>query len=622
MKNGVAAAGIAAIAALNRLREHLPWAFAEDGGLKVEEVAAAFHGMDVASNERGSRYRFDWAGSQDAFNALQAPVASTLAPCRDLSREFDQTANLFIVGDNLEALKILRDAYRGRVKMIYIDPPYNTGSDFIYKDDYRDPLAQYLRETGQADKAGVTRAAARDEERKVNGRKHSRWMSMMLPRLFIAKELLRKDGVMFVSIDDNELNHLRMLMNLVFGEDRVDAFVWRKTGDDRYGKMRNVSTFRKDHEYILAGFKAECILNKLIDFPDFRNEYSNRDNDPRGPWESGSISRTEAASDRLHENYYSVTSPTGAVCNRQFDFSEDCFRQKEGDNRIVWPKNGQGVPREKIFINEKRVSTPTSLLLNRGSTYSGTQELKGMFAETDIDAEKIRPKPSRLINMLAQLATESDSVVMDFFAGSSTTAYAVMQLNAEDGGARQCISVQLPELIPEKSVARKAGYSTVADISLERLRRAGDKIRETMGDAKIDTGFRVFEMTESAFRSWRGTDEPTIESWQKEEKLALNEPVKDVPDEALIFELMLEEGYPLTSEIKHLEVGRNRVWKISHPELADAGKVLHVCLDEALESDIHLQLGLLSRSRLIVRDKSLTDSLAVDLSTQCWLRAI
>ena len=620
-----AAQNAAALAALETMRDQIPWAFAENGkgDFMPETVICALRGLD-ASPDRGKRYRFDWAGSQDAQNALRVPTVATLAPRRDLSRNFEDTRNIFICGDNLEALKILRKAYAGRVKMIYIDPPYNTGGDFVYKDNFRDPLNQYLRETGQVGADGkAVHSGARAEERKVNGRKHSNWMSMMFPRLFLAREFLSDDGVIFVSIDDNEVHHLRMLMNIVFGESRVDAFVWRKTSDDRYGKMRNVSTFRKDHEYVLVGFKNKEVFNKLHDFPDFRNEYSNRDNDHRGPWGSGSVSRTEAASDPAHENYYSVTSPQGAVSTRQFDFPEDEFRRKVEDNRITWPKEGHGVPREKVFINEKRHITPFSLLLNMGSTYSGTKELKDIFAEEKVGADEIRPKPSRLIRALVQLATEPDSIVMDFFAGSGTTAHAVMRLNAEDGGARQCISVQLPEPTPEKSQMRKAGYSTVSEFALARLRKTGEANGHSdILKSAVDTGFRVYDMVPSAFRPWRGAEEQSKEKWEAAQKLALDSLPKKTDEDSLVVEVMLEEGYPLTSTIERVTAGANHVWRISDPDSAEDGTALHVFFGKETPDDLAVQLDLPLGARLVVRDKSLSDTAAVTQGTQTSLRAI
>ena len=620
-----AAQNAAALAALETMRDQIPWAFAENGkgDFMPETVICALRGLDV-SPERGKRYRFDWAGSQDAHNAWRVPTVATLAPRRDLSRNFEDTRNIFICGDNLEALKILRKAYAGRVKMIYIDPPYNTGGDFVYKDNFRDPLSQYLRETGQVGANGKpVRAAARAEERKVNGRKHSNWMSMMFPRLFIAREFLSDDGVIFISIDDNEVHHLRMLMNIVFGESRVDAFVWRKTSDDRYGKMRNVSTFRKDHEYVLVGFKNKEVFNKLHDFPDFKNEYPNRDKDSRGPWKLGSISKKEAASDPDHENYYSVTSPSGKVYTRQFDFPEDEFRRKSADNRIFWGNNGDAVPGEKVFVNEKRFVTPFSLLLNMGSTYSGTKELEDIFAKDDIRGEDIRPKPSRLIRALVQLATEPDSIVMDFFAGSGTTAHAVMRLNAEDGGARQCISVQLPEPTPEKSQMRKAGYSTVSEFALARLRKTGEANGNSgILESEVDTGFRVYEMAQSAFRPWRGVGEASVKSWVAEQELALDSLPKKTDEEALMVEVMLEEGYPLTSEVERMAVGSDHVWRITDPNPAKNEEALYVFLGEKVPDDLAARLKLPQGARLIVRDKSLTDSSAVTQGTQTSLRAI
>ena len=624
-----AAQGEAALAALEKMRDQIPWAFAENGEFKPEEVIAELRGIDVTSADRGARYRFDWVGSQDAFAALHLPSIATLAPRRDLSRNFDDTRNIFIRGDNLETLKILRTAYAGRVKMIYIDPPYNTGGDFVYKDNFRNPMAQYLRETGQVDEEGkTTRAAARKEERKVNGRKHSNWLSMMFPRLFIAREFLSDDGVIFVSIDDNEVHHLRMLMNMVFGENNCEGVIsWRRRSNqpnDAPKMMAKVSEFilvyAKNSDSLVAGksFNRMPLSAARLD------SYSNPDNDPRGDWSS----TPWMASIGQSGSRYELTTPAGVSYDGTWLGPMSSFRKLQREGRIIFPSNGKGKPRKKIYKAERIVQgqPPVDFWVgeNYGDNLSANAEMKSLFGEHDRVYDY--PKPVRLIKTMAHIATQPDSIIMDFFAGSATTAHAVMRLNSEDGGNRQCISVQLPEPVSEKSKAHSAGFFTVADIGIERLRRAGEKIARAqnsdMSEVKVDTGFRVYEMAQSAFRPWRGTEKATMESWKEEQELSLESLPQKADEDSLLVEVMLEEGYPLTSKIERVKAGRDKVWRVSHPDLAEKGKILHVFFGKKTPDDLAFQLGLKPGARLVVRDKSLTDSAAMTQGTQTSLRAI
>lgn len=328
--------------------------------------------------------------------------------------------NILIEGDNFHALTVLNYTHKESIDVIYIDPPYNTGnSDFTYNDKF----------VGKDD-----------------GYRHSKWLNFMDKRLKLAKKLLSENGVMFISIDDNEVTQLKMLCNKIFGESNVDIMIWRKSGVGRDGKMKNTTTFRIDHEYIIVCYKGEKILNKIIETPNFVNLYPNPDNDPRGPYKAGSISKKEKASNPNHKNYYTVETPTGKKITRQFDISKEEFDELNNDivinaegipvSRIYWGKNNDSVPSIKTFINELRSITPYSILLNKGTTTDGTKELNNIL---NGDFTSMRPKPSMLIKTLIQLASNKDSIILDFFAGSGTTGQAVIQLNEEDNGKRKFI---------------------------------------------------------------------------------------------------------------------------------------------------------------------------------------
>ena len=632
-QNTRAAQGEAALAALEKMRDQIPWAFAENGEFKPEEVLSVLRGMNVASADRGARYRFDWAGSQYAFAALHLPPVAALAPRRDLSRNFDDTRNIFIRGDNLEAMKIIRNGFAGRVKMIYIDPPYNTGGDFVYKDNFRDPMAQYLRETGQVDETGkVLRAAVRAIERKVNGRKHSNWLSMMLPRLFIAREFLSNDGVMFVSIDDNEVHHLRLLMNILFGENNFIAqFVWRK----KYGGGKGAKNIVDMHDYILCyakdverlpGLRLPRTQQQKAAFHLEDEHVESRGKHYTRPLKSGLAPRPTLV--------YQIRCPDGSFVETQWICAEAEYQRLLAEGRIVFKKLRSGtynVYKKFYEFDNGDAVLPESIIYDLAYNQNGKEEIKALFGVKEgREVPFENAKPVKLLKHLIAMSTceNKDGIIFDFFAGSATTAHAVMELNAEDGGERQCISMQLPEPTPEKSEARKAGFLTVADIGMERLRRAGEKIQKSengkMLPTAVDSGFRVFELSQSAFRPWRGTEKLSVDNWTEEQKLALESLPKKTDAESLIYELMAEEGYPLTSLVEELKAGRNRVWRITDPDqaLAEEGKILHVCLDAQVADDLHLRLGLRRGSRLVVRDKSLTDSQAMTLGIHCRVRLI
>lgn len=487
---------------LNQLKAILPEAFTENK-IDWEKLRAALGDNIEFKNER---YVLNWAGKSDAFRALQAPSTATLSPCPEESVYFEQSGNVFIEGENLEVLKALQKSYFGKIKMIYIDPPYNTGNDhFIYPDRFSESREDYLSRIGDKDETGLmTREGLFRKNSKDGGHYHSNWLSMMYPRLFLARNLLRDDGVIFVSIDDNEVHNLRLLMNEVFGEENFSGnFLWhrRQRADSR--NQSNVST---DHEYIVAYSKSENAIQKGVSID--TEKYGNPDNDPRGPWASIDLSGLATAAQRPNLHYDIVDPATGNVYppnpTRGWSKSKENVRKMIGEGRILFPKNPSGRPREKKFLNDLLTTiTGFSTCLDSkvvGYTTNGTREVTEIFKGKYFDF----PKPSTLIKVFIEQASSinSQDIILDFFAGSCTTAHAVLELNREDGGNRKFICVQLPEKCDENTEAYKAGYSTIAEIGKERIRRVIRKISDDQSvkldldgrAASQDLGFKVFKL--------------------------------------------------------------------------------------------------------------------------------
>ena len=541
---------------------------------------------------REERYQFTWPDKKKAILAANAPISATLRPCKEESVDFDNTQNLYIEGDNLDVLKLLRETYLGKIKMIYIDPPYNTGNDFLFEDDFAEDAEEYLSRSGQYDEAGNRLVANTDS----NGRFHTDWLNRMYPRLKLARDLITEDGVIFISIDDNEQENLKKICNEVFGND-VETFVWRKSGIGRDGKMKNTTTFRNDHEYILVCYKNEHKLNKSFELPQWENDYGNPDNDIRGPYKPGSISNKESASNPNHPNYYSVISPSGKVFTRQFNVPKDEFDKLNNDNRIYWGKNGDAVPAIKIFVNEKRIVTTSSIIDDKKcTTTEGSKELSGIMQEENI-GNQLRPKPSALIKKLIVLGSQQSSIILDFFSGSATTAHAIMQLNAEDGGKRKFIMVQLPEKCDEKSEAYKAGYKNICEIGKERIRRAGKKIKEEnpMTTHDLDIGFRVLKLDSSNMD----------DIYYSPDKLGKQDLFKDnvKPDRTpmdLLFQVMLEKGIPLSSKIESKAIDGKTVWYVD-------GNYLVSCFDTDVTEETITTIAKEKPYYFVMRDSSLAD---------------
>lgn len=432
-------------------------------------------------------YEFNWEGKELAYKLAQTPSIGTLIPDKESSKNWDDTENLYIEGDNLEVLKLLQKSYFGKVKMIYIDPPYNTGKDFVYHDNFRDNIANYKESTNQTTRANP----------ETNGRYHTDWLNMMYPRLKLARNLLREDGVIFISIDDNENSNLRKICDEVFGESNyVQEIIWQK----KFSPQNDAKYFSLNHENIYCYAKSKDLFSRnLLPMTDEqKSRYKNLDNDSRGPWTSGDISVSRVT----EKDIYGIKTPSGREIyppnGRSWRVSEEKLNDLIKDNRIWFGENGDNVPRIKRFLSEVQNGiVPISLWYHEevGHTQSAAQNLKKLFNDKALFDY---PKPVELIKKELLLATDKNDIVLDFFSGASTTAHAVMQLNMEDIGKRKFIMVQLPELTYEKSDAYKSGYKNICEIGKERIRRAGDKIvsenKDKEGIENLDIGFKVFKL--------------------------------------------------------------------------------------------------------------------------------
>lgn len=549
------------------LKSLMPEVF-DEGKIDFEKLKATL-GEDVSfSNER---YVLNWAGKSEAFHIMQRPSSATLIPSRAESVDFDTTQNIFIEGENMEVLKVLQKSYFGKVKMIYIDPPYNTGNDsFIYPDKFSETKEEYLKRVGDKDEEGyMTREGMFHKNSRENGQYHSNWLNMMMPRLYLAKSLLREDGVIFISIDDNEVHNLRLLMNEIFGEENfVAQFIWEKRVNR---ENRNEVSVR--HDYVVCYSKyTESDVKRIMQTP--MNEkalsnYSNPDNDPRGLWKSDPAHAQ--AGHGTKSQFYTLIAPNGKrhelPSGRCWLYTKDVMDAAIKDNRIWFGKDGNGVPRIKTYLTSKErgLTLETILFAKDASTNEKAKnDLKELF---DGIAVFETPKPVELISILAQVALK-DGLVLDFFAGSSATAHAVMQLNKEDGGNRRFICVQLPEPCDHKSEAYKAGYSTIADISKERIRRAGAKLRaeieseraqkaselsfdDTNETAMPDFGFKVFRLADSNFKQWRDFRGSEQQQWQQQSIDFINPVAKNATIDNMVYELLLKNGKSLNSTIEH-----------------------------------------------------------------------
>lgn len=440
-------------------------------------------------------YEFTWVGKRNAIMEAGRPTTKTLRPKVEDSVNWNKTENVYIEGDNLEALKILQESYLGKIKMIYIDPPYNTGNDFIYNDNFRESVESHDEKLGAIDELGNRLI----ENKNTDSRYHSNWLNMIYSRLKLAKNLLKKDGLIFISIDDNEVQNLRKLCDEIFGEENfISCNIWQKI----HSNKNDAKYFSENHEYILvyAKSKVDVKIGLLPRTKEMNERYKNPDNDPRGPWQSGDL----VASGERSTGYFIVKSPiTGKEFNvpegKHWVYSEENLKKLVADNSIWFGKDGNAFPRKKRFLSEvQNGRTPGTLWLSNevGHNQSATREVIKLFeGNRYFDF----PKPVELIKRILQISTSDNDIILDFFSGSATTAHATMQMNLEDGGNRKFIAIQLKENTNEKTEAFKAGYKNISEIGKERIRRAGKKIIQENPNVagKLDIGFKVFFIDET-----------------------------------------------------------------------------------------------------------------------------
>lgn len=582
-----------------------------------------------ALEEGEERYQFTWPDKRAASRLANEPVNLTLRPCREESVDFDTTENLYIEGDNLDVLKVLRETYLGRVKMIYIDPPYNTGNDFVYNDDFAQGKEDFEQSSGLFDAAGNQTIDPMQRNTEANGHFHTDWLNMIYPRLKVARDLLTEDGVIFISIDDNEVENLRKVCDEIFGEcNFVACFIWKS----RQNKdNRNITGVSIDSEYILC-YSKKSGDRVFIGTERKTEQYKNPDNDPRGPWTSANMVglATKDARPNLH---YDLINPQNGInygCpEKGWRYDKKSMAKLIESKRILWPDSQQGRPRRKAFLSElsdDNLPGFSSIIEDGVFTNTATKEIHALLNGHWFDF----PKPSLLIKDFVKQTTSKDSIILDFFSGSATTAHAVMKLNAEDGGHRKFIMVQLPEVTDEKSEARKAGYANICEIGKERIRRAGKKIREEFcrdmpsacGNAEgnlftretsqsdvptgatdgLDTGFRVLKLDssnmEDVFYTPDKFDPSLLDSLVDNIKA-------DRSGEDLLFQVMLDLGIELSAKIERKEIAGKEVFSVDDDYLL-------ACFDTEVNETTIEEMAKLLPTHLVIRDASAANDNVLD----------
>lgn len=554
---------------------------------------------------REERYQFTWPDKKKSVLLANAPINKTLRPCRGESVDFDNTENLYIEGDNLEVLKLLQETYLGKIKMIYIDPPYNTGNDFVYEDNFAQSTDEYLANSGQYDEDG-NRMVQNTES---NGRFHTDWLNMIYPRLKLAKALLSEKGIIFVSIDEHESHNMRKLCDEIFGvENFISQIIWEK----RYTRSNNAKRFTTSTEPVICYVKN---INVIVEIKEKRNDkadsiYSNPDNDPRGEWTS--VSYVNPATKEQRPNLvYSITNPiTGATVEHPtnaWKYEKYIYEEHVKDNCLYWGKTGDNMyPRLKKFLSEMNGGmVPVDLWRqeNTGTTDQGSKELEELLGRKIFDFPKPKSLIMRAISLMLNKENGKDDIILDFFSGSATTAHAVMQLNAEDGGHRKFIMVQLSEKTDENSEAYKAGYKNICEIGKERIRRAAKKIAEENPEAEFDMGFRVLKCDSSNMKDvyYNPAD------YEKELFSELVDNIKeDRTPEDLLFQVMLDLGVLLSSKIEATEIAGKKVFDV-------ADGFLIACFDDNVTDDTIKAIAKKKPYYFVMRDSSLaSDSVATN----------
>lgn len=580
-----------------QLREVMPEVFSETG----IDWDALRRTLGEWVDPGKERFGLNWPGKADCMRIIQQPSVGTLLPMRDESVNFDETQNVIIEGDNLEVLKLLQKSYYGKVKMIYIDPPYNTGNEFIYPDNFKEGLQDYLRYSGQTDEEGFKLSANAETE----GRYHSKWLNMMYPRLFLARNLLRDDGVIFVSIDDNEVTHLRSLCNEIFGEEAfLGCLVWQSKkggGSDNGG-------FVQDHEYVLAygqSRSARSLGRREVEAEPLDKE------DEKGPYRRGR-ELNKWGSNSLRSDrptmYFSVNGPEGElVYPVRNDGKEGCWRWgrsameravADGDVEFVRRENGSWVVYEKVRSTANRTKPYRTWLTDAGATADGTKALKALFNGEGVFPY---PKPPGLLQLLLTAATsDGEGIVLDFFAGSGSAADAVVSLNHDDDGTRQFILVQLPEEMGDSE------FATVAELTRARMRRVFDKVEADSERGLTSFGFRSYRLSSSNFRAWNGEND-SAESLQQQLASLADNTVEGRSEEDILTELLLKAGFELTAPVEELPVAGKTVFSVADgalllsldghvtvdviEEMVQRDPQMIICLDEGFRGNDELKVN-------------------------------
>lgn len=555
------------------------------------------------------RYQFTWPDKRAASRLANEETNKTLRPDLDASEDFWNTENLYIEGDNLDVLKVLRENYLGAIKMIYIDPPYNTGNDFVYNDDFAQGKDEFEQSSGLFDEDGNQVLDPMQRNTESNGRFHTDWLNMIYPRLKVARDLLSDDGVIFVSIDDGEVDNLRKLCDEVFGcENFIANLIWQK----KFSRANDALYFSTMHDHILCYAKYSKYVSKdgwEIGLLPRGNEipagYANPDNDSRGVWTSVVLSAKSGSPSLLYE----ITTPSGRIVSppsgRYWGVNKDKFNALVQDNRIWFGKDGDGTPRLKTFLSEVQQGLrPNSIIFHSegGHNQEGKQETKALF---DGNGVFDGPKPVRLLSYLLTVANlNKDSIILDFFSGSATTAHAVMKLNAEDGGKRRFIMVQLPEVTEDKSEARKAGYENICQIGEERIRRAGKKIKEEAGlnGQDLDTGFRVLRLDSSNMEDVYYTPEDFNEQ-------NLFNTVDNVKSDRtpldLLFQVLPEFDIELSAKIEEKDVNGKKVFFVD-------GTYLIATFDTDVNESTVTEIAKMQPQYFVMRDASAANDNVLD----------
>ena len=559
------------------------------------------------------RYQFIWPGKREAMRLANTPTNMTLRPDRESSVDFDNTENLYIEGDNLEVLKLLRENYLGKVKMIYIDPPYNTGNDFVYEDDFSQTAGEFKDKSGMFDENGQMLLQNYEVNADSNGRFHTDWLNMMYPRLKVAKDLLREDGVIFISIDDHEQENLKKLCDEIFGgRNFVAELIWERA----FSPKNDARFISNSHDYVMMYAKSidSFVIGRLDRTDEANARYSNPDNDPRGVWKSSDISvktYTESCD-------YPITTPSGRIveppAGRCWSLSKKAFFERLQDNRIWFGPNGDSVPSIKRFLSELKFDgmAPTSILFYKevGHSQEGAQEVVSLFGDKGVFDG---PKPVRLLERLLTLANLGENdIVVDFFSGSATTAHALMKYNFTKTKHNRFVLVQVPEKVSVKK--KDLGYNTICEIGKERIRRAGKKILEEMkakqGEAdlftqqepehRLDIGFRVLKLDTSNMQDVYYTPEKFTEHTLFEDNVKPDRTTED-----LLFQVMLECNLPLSAKIEKKTIAGKEVFNVNDGYLL-------ACFDEDVNETVITEVARQKPYYFIMRDKSLSSDQVAD----------